>query len=106
MKFYFVDVGTRVLLATSMLILLSAKVLPYRIGHYNPSVRITTYLLTRLMLCVLILYVSGGTYSLTSTLNDRFLKNFLMAGLFYSQGFCQKSAEKKAPNLVYTHQGF
>ena len=34
------------------------------------------------MLCALILYVSGGTYSLTSTLIDRFLSNFFMAGLF------------------------
>ena len=29
-----------------------------------------------LMLCVLILYISGGTYGLKSTTNDRFLKNF------------------------------
>ena len=36
----------------------------YIIGHYNPSVRITTWLLTPLMLCVLILYITGGTYSL------------------------------------------
>ena len=28
------------------------------------------------------LYVSSGTYSLTSTPNDRFLRNFFMAGLF------------------------
>ena len=28
------------------------------------------------MLCVLILYMSGGTYSLKSTPNDRFLRNF------------------------------
>ena len=50
--------------------------------HYNPSVRITPYFLTLLMLYALILYVSGGTYRLTSTLNDRFLRNFSMAGLF------------------------
>ena len=43
----------------------------YIIGHYNSSVRIID-----LMLCVLILYISGGPYSLKSTLNDRFLRNF------------------------------
>ena len=62
------------------------------------------------MLCTLILYVSGGIYRLTSTPNDRFLKNYFMAGLFYSQSFqklfhgrfiycqsfCHKSAERKS----------
>ena len=33
------------------------------------------------MLCVLILYISGGTYSLKSISNDRFLRNF--SGQFY-----------------------
>ena len=28
------------------------------------------------MLCLLTLYISGGTYSLKSILNDRFLRNF------------------------------
>ena len=48
----------------------------YIIGHYNPSVRIidlvshTTY-----VVCVNF-YISGGTYSLKSTPNDRFLRNF------------------------------
>ena len=44
----------------------------YIIVHYNPLVRIMAKLLTPLMMYVLILYVSGGTYSLTSTSNDRF----------------------------------
>ena len=34
------------------------------------------------MLCVLILYVSSGTYSLKSTLNDRFCEKLFMAILF------------------------
>ena len=46
----------------------------YIIGHYNPS--LLTYFLTPFMLCVLILYRSGGTYSLKSILNDRFLRKF------------------------------
>ena len=65
----------------------------YIIGHYNPSVRITAQLLTPLMLCAFILYVSFGTYSLTSTQNDRFFfRSFLIAEILY-----QKSAEKKSP---------
>ena len=36
------------------------------------------------MLCVLILYMSGGTYSLTPIPNDKFLE---------TQGFYQKSAD-------------
>ena len=41
------------------------------------------------MLCALILYVRGGTYSLTSTPNDRFLRNFFMAGLFTLRVFAR-----------------
>ena len=39
----------------------------YIIGHYNPSARITNYLIKPLALCALILYMSVGTYSLKST---------------------------------------
>ena len=48
----------------------------YIIGHYNPSVRITSWLLTSPMLRALILYISSGTYSWKSTKNDRFLRSF------------------------------
>ena len=41
------------------------------------------------MLCVLILYISGGTYSLKSTPNDRFLRNFFMAGWFTLRVFAR-----------------
>ena len=54
----------------------------YIIGHYNPLVRITAKLPTPLMLCALISYVSSGINCLTSTPNERFLRNFFMAGLF------------------------
>ena len=43
----------------------------YIIGHYNPSVRIIDQFLTPLMLCVLILYISGGTYHILTTSNTR-----------------------------------
>ena len=67
------------------------------LGHYNSSIRITVQLLTLFMLCALILYISRGIQSLTSTPNDSFLRNFFMAGYFiYSQEFFQKSAEKKS----------
>ena len=52
----------------------------YIIGHYNPSVR-KAQLLTPLIQCALILCESGGTYSLTPTPNDRFLKNFFTVDL-------------------------
>ena len=38
----------------------------YIIGHYNPSVRIID------LVSYTTLYISGGTYSLKSTPNDRF----------------------------------
>ena len=41
------------------------------------------------MLFALILYVSGWTYSLTSTPKDRFLRNFLMAALFTLRVFAR-----------------
>ena len=56
-------------------------------NHYNSSDRIVAYLLTSLMLRALILYINGGIYSLTSTPNDRFLRNFFMAILFTCQSF-------------------
>ena len=61
----------------------------YIIGHYSPSV------ITLLMLCKLILYVSGRTCSLTSNPNDRFVRNFFMAG------FCEKSAEMQSPKKYF-----
>ena len=59
-------------------------------NHYNPSVRITSYLLTPLMLYALILYMSGGTYSLMSIFHGRFI---------YSQSL--KSAERKSPKNYF-----
>ena len=48
----------------------------YIIGHYIPSAKIIDLVFTPVVLCVLILYISGGTYSLKSTPNARFLINF------------------------------
>ena len=39
------------------------------------------------MLCVLILYVSGGTYSLNSTPNDKFFEKLFIAILFTLESF-------------------
>ena len=56
----------------------------YIIGHYIPSVRIIdlvshiTY-----VVCMLFLYISGRTYSLKSTPNDRF--QFYLLLLFFPE---------------------
>ena len=71
------------------------------IGHYNPSFQITDQLLKPLMLFALILYVSGGTYSLKSTLNDRFLRNCFTAIFIYSQILCQKSGEENCQRNAF-----
>ena len=60
--------------------LLSGFIHTYIIGRYNLSVRIidlvshTTY-----VVCVNFLYISGGTYSLKSTPNDRVFEKLFMA---------------------------
>ena len=71
---------------------ISLIIYTYIIGHYNPSVRIID--LPPLMLCVSILYISDGTYSLKSTPNDRFFEKLFLAIFIHSQSFCQKSAER------------
>ena len=64
----------------------------YIIGHYNPLARITTQLLTPLILCVrvLIFYMSSVTYNLRPIPDKRFLKNFFMAILFTLRIFTGK----------------
>ena len=51
--------------------------------------KLLTYFLTSLMLCVLILYISGGTYSLKSTPNDKLLEKLFMAILFTLRVFAR-----------------
>ena len=53
------------------------------------------------MLCVLILYISGGTYSLKSTPNERFFWETFHGNFIYSQRFSQKSAERKSPKKYF-----
>ena len=48
----------------------------------------------------LILYISGGTYSLT-TANDRFLEILFHGRFIYCQSFCQKSVERKSSKKYY-----
>ena len=55
------------------------------------------------MLYVLILYISGRTYSLKSTPNDRFFEKLFMAVLIHYQSFCQKSAERKSSKNYYSY---
>ena len=72
-----------------------------RQGNYNSSVRITNQLLTPFMLCVLILYMSGGSYSFKVDSERQIFEKLLMAVLNYSQSFCQKSAERKSPKNIF-----
>ena len=55
------------------------------------------------MLCVLILYISGGTHSLKSTPNDRFFEKLFMAIFIYSLSFFQKSSERKSPKKYFSY---
>ena len=57
----------------------------YIIGHYNSSVRI----IDLVSHCVLISHISGGTYSLKSTPNDRFFEKLFMAILFILRNFAR-----------------
>ena len=57
----------------------------YIICYYNASVRITTEFLAPLMSCVLVLYMSGGTYSLKQI----FLKKLFMAVSFSFRVFAR-----------------
>ena len=60
----------------------------YIIDHYNPSVRITAQLLTLHVVCV---NFTGEWRDLQLTLipNDRFFRNFFMAGLFTLRVFAR-----------------
>ena len=61
---------------------------------------LTSY--TTHVVCVnFILYMSGGTYSLTSTLNDRFLRNFFMAGLFTLGVFARNLLRRNQPREYF-----
>ena len=73
----------------------------YIIGHYNPLVMITTQFLTTLMLCALILYMSGGTYTLKSTPNDRFLRKFFMAIIFTFRVFARNLLKDKRRKILF-----
>ena len=72
-------------------------------GHYSPSVRITAEFPTPLIFCAFIFYVSGGTYSLTSTPNNRIFEKLFHGRFICSLSFCQKSVKRKcACKLLYT----
>ena len=64
------------------------------IAHYRPLFRFMSSLLTLLMLWVLILYMSGGTYIFKSTSKDSFLEKFFMWILLW----CFFSAKKMSPS--------
>ena len=48
--------------------------------------------------------MSCGSYSLKTTLYDRFLRNFSWQFYLYARNFLQKSAERKSPKkCIHTH---
>ena len=58
-------------------------------------------LLTPIMLCMLILHVSGGTYSLTLTPNDRFLRNFFMTSLLTLRVFARNLLRENGRKNIF-----
>ena len=58
-------------------------------------------ILTPLLLCALILYVSGRTYSLTSTLNDRFWETFLWQVNLLSEFLSEICWDEIAEEIVF-----
>ena len=63
--------------------------------------RLLTQFLTPLMLCVLILYISDGTYSLESTSNDRFFEKLFMAILFTLRVFVRNLLRRIAEEILF-----
>ena len=53
------------------------------------------------MLYALILYISGGIYSLTWTPNDGFLRNLFMAGLLLSEFLSEICWEEIAEEIFF-----
>ena len=62
-----------------------------------------TQFLTPLMLCVLILYISGGNYSLLSTPNDRFFEKLFIAILFTLRVFARNLPKKKSSKKYFSY---
>ena len=49
----------------------------------------------------LILYMNGGTYNLTSTQNDDFLRNLFMAGLFTPRVFERNLLRENSRRYIF-----
>ena len=73
----------------------------YIIGHYSPLIRTTTQHLTPLMLCALILYMSGGIYNLKSTSNERFLCNISCQFLFTFRALARNLLRERAAKIFF-----
>ena len=58
------------------------------------------------MLCTLILYMTGGPYSLTSIRNDRFLRNFFMASLYILSVFSKNLLRGNRRRNIFFIFGF
>ena len=73
---------------------------------YNCSlqslVRLTILCLTPLLLDVLILYMSGGTYSLKSTPDDRFLRSFSLQFYLFAEFLAEICWEEVAEEIFFS----
>ena len=58
------------------------------------------------MLCALSLYLSGGTYSLTSTTNDILLRNIFMAILYLLSEFLPDICWEKIVEEIFAYFRF
>ena len=85
----------------SVVVSVNSCIHTYIIGHNKLSVRIRTQLLTPLMLGV-ILYMSGGSYSLNSPPNDRF---FFIA-ILYTLSVSARNFLKGSRGEIFYHISF
>ena len=58
------------------------------------------------MLCALILQVSGEAYSLKSTPNDKFLRNFFMPGFYLLSEFLPEICWEEMAEEIFFHISF
>ena len=95
------------LLITNNIIDSPLKLILYQ--HWRYHTYIHTYIIGRynqdysLMLCSLILYVSGGNYSLTSLPNDRFLRNFSQQFYFLLSEFLPEICWEEIAEQIFFH---
>ena len=77
------------------------KIHTYIIGHYNPSVGITTQLLIPLMLCALILYMSVQHLQFKVDSERQIFEKFFMAILFSLRVFARNLLRLSCRRIIF-----